>query len=174
MLKKLIAILFILCFSLPVMAKKRQSEEIITPMSQLEKRQFQTRTYNSEDKVLIMKAVLNILQDEGFVVYNTNSLLGFIYAQKDYDLSNSGEDIAKEFGKTKSRLNFNGVKVASIESNSNFTDFGDKLRVRINFKRKILNEYGNAQFIEDIEDETYYEEFFNKLDKTIFLLKQKV
>ena len=78
MIKKLLAILFIMCFSLPVFARKRQAETIITPMTQLEKRQFQTRTYDSADKALVMKAMLNVLQDEGFIVYNANPLLGFM------------------------------------------------------------------------------------------------
>lgn len=77
MLKKILLILFILCLALPVSAKKRVQEEIITPMTQLEKRQFQTRTYETIDKPLVMKAMLNVLQDEGFIVYNANPLLGF-------------------------------------------------------------------------------------------------
>ena len=63
MLKRLVLILFIFCLALPVSAKKRQSEDIITPMSQLEKRQFQTRSYETADKPLVMKAMLNVLQD---------------------------------------------------------------------------------------------------------------
>lgn len=47
------------------------------------------------------------------------------------------------------------------------------MRVRINFKRKLLNVYGNAQFIDDVNDEKYYQDFFSKVDKAIFLQKQK-
>lgn len=174
MLKKILIILFLFCFVLPASAAKRRAEEIITPMTQLEKRQFQTRTYNSNDKALVMKAMLNVLQDEGFIVYNANPLLGFIYGVKDFDTSDKNIDISKEFGVSKSRLNLNGVKVATIETTANVTEYGKNMRVRVNFKRKLLNVYGNAQFIDDIIDENYYQDFFSKVDKAIFLQKQKI
>lgn len=156
------------------MCKKREAEQIITPMTQLEKRQFQTRTYDSSDKPLIMKAMLNVLQDEGFIVYNANPLLGFIYGVKDFDTSDPNIDITKEFGLSKSRLNWNGVKVATIETTANVTEYGKSIKVRVNFKRKLLNIYGNAQFIDDVNDENYYQDFFSKVDKAIFLQKQKI
>lgn len=174
MIKKLLAILFIMCFSLPVFARKRQAETIITPMTQLEKRQFQTRTYDSADKALVMKAMLNVLQDEGFIVYNANPLLGFIYGVKDFDTSDKNIDITKEFGLSKARLNWNGVSVATIETTANVTEYGKNMRVRVNFKRKLLNVYGNAQFIDDVNDENYYQDFFSKVDKAIFIQKQKI
>ena len=93
MLKKVLTILFVICIaSLPACARKKQEENIITPMTQLEKRQFQTRTYDSADKALVMKAMLNVLQDEGFIVYNANPLLGFIYGVKDFDTSDKNID----------------------------------------------------------------------------------
>ena len=143
-------------------------------MTQLEKRQFQTRTYDSSDKALVMKAMLNVLQDEGFIVYNANPLLGFIYGVKDFDTSDPNIDISKEFGLSKARLNMNGVRVATVETTANVTEYGKSMRVRVNFKRKLLNVYGNAQFIDDINDENYYQEFFSKVDKAIFLQKQKI
>ena len=173
-MKKILLALFVLCLALPVSAKKTSSQDIITPMTQLEKRQFQTRTYDSTDKALVMKAMLNVLQDEGFIVYNANPLLGFIYGVKDFDTSDPNIDISKEFGLSKSRLNWNGVKVATIETTANVTEYGKSMRVRINFKRKLLNIYGNAQFIDDINDENYYQNFFSKVDKAIFLQKQKI
>jgi len=172
-MKKILAILFIMFFALlPAAAKKRQAEEIITPMTQLQKRAFQVRTYQNGDKVVIMKSVLNVLQDEGYIVYNVNSLLGFIYAVKDFDTSDKNIDIAKEFGFTKSRLTYNGVKVATLESCVNITEYGNTVRARVNFERKLLNEYGNAQFIDDVEEEQFYQDFYEKVDREIEIQKQ--
>ena len=174
-MKKILALLLsFVCFGFicPTFAKVK--DEIITPQTQLQKRQYQTRQYSSIDKATLMKAMLNVLQDEGFIVYNANPLLGFIYGVKDFDTSDSNIDISKEFGLSKSRLNWNGVKVATIETTANVTEYGKSMRVRINFKRKLLNIYGNAQFIDDINDENYYQDFFTKVDKAIFLQKQKI
>lgn len=171
-MKKIFTILLILCCMLPAMAKKRQNEEIITPLTQLEKRQFQTKTYPASDNLIAMKAILNVLQDEGFIVYNVNSLLGYIYGVKDFDTSDPNVDISKEFGLTKSRLSYNGVKVATLEVSTNVTQYGEQARIRINFKRKLFNEYGNAQMIEDIDDAEFYSDFYQKVDAAIALQKE--
>lgn len=171
-MKKILAVLLILCFSLPAVARKRQNEEIITPVTQLEKRQFQTKTYPAKDSMLVMKSILNVLQDEGFIVYNVNSLLGYVYGVKDFDTSDPNVDISQEFGVTKSRLNYNGVKVATLEVSVNVTQYGQQSRVRASFKRKLLNEYGNAQMIDDIDDSQYYADFYAKVDNAVALQKQ--
>ena len=173
-MKRILALLLVIGIIavLPSYGKKHQTEEIITTMTQLQKRQFQTRTYKSTDKVIVMKGILNTLQDEGYIVYNVNSLLGFIYGVKDFDTIDPNVDISKEFGLTKSRLNYNGVTVATLEVTINVTDYGEDLKVRTNFKRKLLNQYGNAQFIDDIDEEEFYTEFYEKADKAIQLQKQ--
>lgn len=170
-MKKILTVLLLMCCALPTFAAKRQSEELITPMSQLEKRQIQTRTYNAQDRLVVMKSILNVLQDDGYIVYNVNSLLGFIYGVKDFELSDNNVDISEEFGLSKSRLNYNGVKVATLEATANVTDYGKDIRVRINFKRKLLNEYGNAQFIDDVSEAEFYADFYEKLNKAIELQK---
>lgn len=173
-MKRILALLLVVgvLAVLPSYGKKHQTEEIITTMTQLQKRQYQTRTYKSTDKVMVMKGILNTLQDEGYIVYNVNSLLGFIYGVKDFDTTDPNIDISKEFGLTKSRLNYNGVTVATLEVTVNVTDYGDDLKLRTNFKRKLLNQYGNAQFIDDIDEEEFYTEFYEKADKAIQLQKQ--
>lgn len=158
-------------------AKKAQinSNEIISnQQTQLQKRQIQTRTYSGISKQKIMKAMLNVLQDEGFIVYNANPLLGFISGTKEFDVKDKSIDITKEFGKSKASLAWKGVTVAVVESTANVTEFGKEIKVRVNFKRKLLNVYGNAQIIEEIDDEKYYQDFFAKVDKAIFIQKQKI
>lgn len=171
-MKKVLVLLLILGIVLPVYAKKHTSEEIITPSTQLEKRTFQTKTYNSIDQNKILKTVLNVLQDDGYLVYNVNSLLGFIYAVKDFDTTDPNVDISKEFGFTKSRLSYNGVKVATLETAVNVTSYGDLVKIRINFKRKLLNQYGNAQFIDDVSDKEFYNSFYEKLDTALSIDKK--
>ncbi len=172
-MKKLLVFIFIIsCVISPAYAKKHTTEEIITPSTQLEKRSFQSKTYNNIEQNKVLKNILNVLQDEGYIVYNANSLLGFIYAVKDFDTTDPNIDISKEFGFTKSRLSYNGVKVATLEAAVNVTEFGETLKVRVNFKRKLLNEYGNAQFIDDVSDKEFYANFYEKLDKTLSIYQK--
>lgn len=153
---------------------KSSGEEIITPQTQLEKREFQTRSYQGTNKTVIMKAMLNVLQDEGFIVNNANPLLGFISGTKDFSTNDKTIDISKEFGVSKAKLTLKGVRVATVEATANVTEFGKEMKVRVNFKRKLLNQYGNAQQIEEITDANYYQDFYAKVDKAIFIQKQKI
>ena len=153
---------------------KSSGEEIITPQTQLEKREFQTRSYQGTNKTVIMKAMLNVLQDEGFIVNNANPLLGFISGTKDFSTSDKTIDISKEFGVSKAKLTLKGVRVATIEATANVTEFGKEMKVRVNFKRKLLNQYGNEQQIKEITDANYYKDIYAKVDKAIFIQKQKI
>ncbi|MCD8378081.1 MAG: hypothetical protein LUB59_04755 [Candidatus Gastranaerophilales bacterium] len=170
-MKKILSILLVMLFSGMMTSVLAKDNEIITPQSQLQKRQYQTRSYENVSKAVIMKAVLNVLQDEGFIVNNANSILGFISGVKEFSPKDKTIDIEKEFGTKKDMY---GVVVAAIESTANVTEYGKEIKVRINFKRKRLNVYGNAKQIEEITDEEYYQNFFSKVDKAIFLQKQKV
>ncbi|MBR1942386.1 hypothetical protein IJ843_01470 [bacterium] len=165
----LILFLFVVCIN-PAFAKKN-ANEVITPQTQLQKRQYQTRQYNNVPKPVLMKAMLNVLQDEGFIVNNANSLLGFISGSKEFSPKDKTIDIQKEFG-TKKGLG--GAVVAVVETTANVSEYGKEMRVRVNFKRKLLNAYGNAYKIEEVTDEQYYQNFFSKVDKAIFIQKQKI
>lgn len=173
MKKYLILILAaIVTIGLPLNAYSKEKPQAAT--SQLEKRVYQSRTFDNIDKATVMKAMLNVLQDEGFIVNNANPLLGFISGAKEFDVSDKTIDIEKEFGIKKNALAWKGIRVATIEATANVSDFGKEIRVRINFKRKLLNVYGNAQFIDEISDEKYYQDFFAKVDKALFIQKQKI
>lgn len=173
--KLLILLLMIFCVNSLIPAEaKSNKEEIITPQTQLEKRQFQTRSFSGLNKTTVMKAMLNVLQDEGFIVNNANPMLGFISGAKEFSTDDKTIDISKEFGISKSKLALKGIKVATIEATANVTEYGKEMKVRINFKRKLLNVYGNAQQIDEIQDSEYYQDFFAKVDKAIFIQKQKI
>jgi len=56
----------------------------------------------------------------------------------------------------------------------NFYEYGDQIRVRVNFQYKLIDNKGVVIKIEQVEDEKFYQEFFSKVDKSIFLCKEKV
>lgn len=174
-MKKYLILILIIGFAyigtVPSIAKPKV---VAKPTTQLEKRAYQTRAYDGIDKTTVMKAMLNVLQDEGFIVNNANPLLGFISGSKEFDVSDKTIDVQKEFGIKKGSLAMKGIRVATIEATANVSEFGKEVKVRINFKRKLLNTYGNAQFIDEISDEKYYQDFFAKVDKAMFIQRQKI
>src|SRR3989338_4775268 len=56
------------------------------PMSQLQVRQMQTHDYETQDYKMVMKAMLNVLQDEGFIVKNVDVKLGFLMGEKEVNV----------------------------------------------------------------------------------------
>lgn len=142
--------------------------------SQLEIRQFQTRSYDTTDFKMVMKAVMSALQDESFIIKQANLDLGFIAAEKELDVESTGEVFLSGFlaalGGGKAQYKKNSI----TETSANISEFGDQIRVRINFQNKIINNKGQVMKVQQIEDQKFYQEFFSKVDKSIFIAKEKV
>lgn len=169
MKKIFLSLLLVAAVLLPAFAK----EEVIQK-TQLEKRQMQTREYNTSDKTMVMKAMLNVLQDDGFIINNANPLLGCITAIKEYDGRTNNDEISREFGMTSMGVKFSGISSVVVDANANVTDFGGSVRVRMTFKMKLLNAYASVSKVNDVESPEYYKNFFAKVDKAIYLQKQKI
>ena len=54
-------------------------------------REFQTRSFETSDDRAVLKALVNILQDDGYVIKEANTELGLLSATKELDIENTGE-----------------------------------------------------------------------------------
>ena len=144
----------------------------VTPQkTQLQIREYQTRRYETNDTKMVMKAMLNVLQDDGFIVKNAVLDLGLLSAEKSVDVENAGEAFFASF--------FLGAdatwqKASIIECTGNISEYGTQTRVRINFQMKVLNNKGGIIKIEQVDDEKYYQDFFSKVDKGIFIQQERL
>ena len=151
--------------------------------TQLETRQFQTRSFSDTNVETALKAVLNVLQDDGFIIRDAEKDLGLIVATKEIDVENKVEATAKSvmrplvmvgtlgiFGRSDARWNKN----ATLECSANVSEFGDDVRVRVNFLWKVMNNRGEITDVEQVEDPTFYQEFFARMDKSLFLEKENL
>jgi hypothetical protein len=139
--------------------------------TQLEIREFQTRTFDVSDLRMVMKSILNTLQDDAFIVKNVALDLGFLTATKEIDI----EDDSARFWSQFARANdARWVKHEVIEATVNVSEFGKKVRVRVNFQSKVLDNKGAVVSIDQIIDEKFYKEFFAKVDKGVFLQQQEI
>jgi len=59
-----------------------------------------------------------------------------------------------------------------IETTINVSEFSSGYKVRAVFQKKVLNNRGEITSIENIDDMKFYQDFFSKLDKSIFLQKE--
>lgn len=176
----------------------------------LEVRELQTRSYDTKDVKMVMKAVMHALQDDSFIIQQADIDLGLLTAQKEIDLekvSEEGEEggiswvpalaigaavVAigaaivilgnKNNSRNGSDVHIGGPpignseptidKTALTEASANISEFGDQTRVRINFRLKILDNKGGTAEVKQIDDPKFYQTFFSKVDKAVFLGKE--
>lgn len=140
-------------------------------MTQLQVRELQTRSWPTADTQLVMKAVLNVLQDDGYIVKNANVDLGLLTATKETDVEPTGQAILLAIlGGHEARWE----KTAVIECSVNVSAFGQETRVRANFQTKTLNNRGEVVTVRTVTDPEFYQSFFSRVDKGIFLQKQQL
>ncbi len=180
--------LFIIAFTLILVSawtvsELQQGGGVAAEKSQLQTRQFQTREFDTNDTKLILKAVLNVLQDDGFVVKNAVSDLGLLTATKEIDMNqstkSSDNDFWKVFFEGMSRNNRNTrqdqqptKKFKIIEASVNVSEMGSRSKVRANFQAKVIDGNGNTLEVSVVEDGKFYQDFFAKVDKGVFIQKQ--
>ena len=145
--------------------------DVNTQKSQLQIREFQTRAYDTNDTKMVMKAMLNVLQDDGFIVKNAVVDMGLLSAEKSVDVQNNGEAFMIQFFGGQNAV---WKKASIIECSANVSEYGKECRVRVNFQVKIMDNKGGIMKIEQINDEKYYQDFFAKVDKGIFIQKEKI
>lgn len=63
------------------------------PLTQLQVREMQTRSFDMTDDHKVQKAVLNLLQDEGFIVKNAQPNLGLLVAEKQEPIQQPDSDV---------------------------------------------------------------------------------
>lgn len=141
------------------------------PKTQLQIREMQTRNYDNKvgDFKRVMKAVINVLQDDGYIIKNADKDLGFITAVKEDEAGSSWErGFSMAFGNQQARYRNNSIREASV----NLTEYGNQIRVRALFQHKTMDNFGAAYSVDRIEDQKFYQEFFARVDKGLYLEEQ--
>lgn len=139
--------------------------------TQLEVRQMQTFIFDESDFKLVMKAMLNVLQDEGFNVNNVHLELGFLTSTKEVDVESYGNRFwAALFGSPDGRWR----KASVIDATANVSEYGNQTKVRVNFQIKEVDNFGNMITVSQIQEADFYLDFFMKVSKSIFIQKEKL
>jgi len=139
--------------------------------TQLQIREFQTRTYDVDSELMVLKVVANVLQDEGYIITNAEADLGLLTAQKEASIEDGTE---KFFSILFFGANARYKKNSIIESTANVSQFGKQVKVRINFQLKAYNNKGELIELGQIDNAEFYQNFFAKVDKGIFIQKENI
>lgn len=134
--------------------------------TQLEKRQPQTHEYDTQDRKMVMKALLNVLQDEGFDVTEINAELCFVKAQKQIDKSDGLWTVLVD-------TRYASYPQAYIYASGNVSEFGKRTRVRVSFNITTFDSIG-TNITKPMEAPQYYQDFFSKVSKEMFIQKEGI
>ncbi len=143
------------------------------PLTQLQLRQLQSRSYENRDPITSMRAVINALLDEGFIIKNADKDLGFVQATKDVEISGGSQvfaDFGGIFGNQQTRWRNSSV----IDCSGTLTTQGKSTNVRLIFQKKVLDNFGVPMGIDLIEDPVFYQNIFSKIDKSLFLERENL
>lgn len=141
------------------------------PHSALQIREIQTRNFETADTRLVMKAVLNALQDEGFITRNAVSDLGLITATKEEDTERQSTVLFSTLFHGRDAV---WPKSSVVEATINVSEFGRATRVRVSFHQKMLDNRGGTMSVLEVDDPGMYQHFFSKVDKSVFLQGAKI
>lgn len=145
---------------------------------------METRTYEGQDAKMMLKTVLNVLQDEGFIVDYGNSDLGLLHGSK--ILRETASRVSTPTGgypgggynrpvsplTTTTTITIVVPTTTTLEATANVSEFGNQIKVRVNFQRKSSNTLGTTLVAIPLDDPKFYQEFFAKLDRGLFIQKQ--
>lgn len=140
-----------------------------SPMSTLERRSFQTREFDTPDTRIVMKAMINVLQDMGFQIQNADAQLGLLTATKWANIEHTKKEMKRAL-KEETVLS----KSLVLETTANISEFGTQSRVRANFQERILDAEGATLAVNQIEDPQFYQTFFAQVDRGVFLQREGV
>ena len=140
-------------------------------------RQMQTRKYETKEEEKILIACSGLLQDMGFNLDESETKLGLIAASKMRSAVNTGQQVAAVFvavlGGGAMPTDKEQKMRASVITRP-VGENGEYIAVRVTFQRIVWNTQGQVTVSESLIDPEIYQEFFDKLSKSIFLEAQDI
>jgi hypothetical protein len=140
----------------------------------LQRRQAQTRVFETTDEAELLSASAALLQDLGFTLDESEVDLGVIVASKDRDATEAGQvvgAVAVLFGARVPVDDEQKIRAAlvtrKLEERSGYA-------VRLTIQRIVWNTDGKVSRTEPLDDAEIYQEFFDKLSKSVFLEAQEL
>lgn len=149
--------------------------------TQLEQRQAETRRYDGLTEEAILQASANVLQDLGYALGDSELKLGILTASKERDATDGGEIAASlvvalltgAASPVSKDQTINVVLVVRPILDSNGKAIKNSHYVRVSFQR-IVRLTNGATRVETLKDPELYQEFHDKLSKSVFIEGQKI
>jgi hypothetical protein len=138
-------------------------------LSPLELRAMETRDYDVQDPKLVMKAVVDVLQDEGFEIRNAAPDIGLLTATKETDVERRTFGLLGAFFDSGEGV---WEKISVLEATLNISRIAHGARIRVSFQRKSVSNKGTPLGTSEIRDSTFYRSFFAKVERGLFYQRE--
>jgi len=154
---------------------KIPKDALVLKQESLQLRQLQTRSFDTTDEKKLLQAGAGVLQDLGFTLEESEVNLGVLVASKDRDATEAGQvagsvAMAILFGVHTSVDKNQKIRAALVTSPASDT----RTKLRVTFQRVVWNTEGQVSKTESLDAPPMYEEFFEKLSKSVFLEAQQI
>jgi len=147
-------------------------EALMLDSESLEQRQLQTRVFQTDDEAEVLAACSALLQDLGFNIDESECKLGVIVGSKDRSAVSAGQVIGSIFVALLTGAAMPVDKNQKMRACIVTKPIGDERRttaVRVTFQRIVWDTQGKITKRECLTDPKIYQEFFEKLSKSLFL-----
>jgi hypothetical protein len=149
------------------------------PAAPLELRQAQTRTFASADPRLVLKAVVNVPQDHGFVIRQAEFELGVVTAVTEWRSGHRNEGLrvlkwvaAFPTWGASLLVPTGRNEFSAIEAVVNVMSEAERTRVRLSLTARVTDDKGVVRRVCPVEDPASYQKLLAGLDKAVFLEKE--
>jgi len=152
-------------------------DALILSPSSLADRQLQSRVYEDVSEADILSASVGILQDLGAKITETETDLGLIVGEKMRDATDPGQVagavvMAILLGASMSVDDRQKIKFSLVTTPVSAAQNNNRWLVRLTIQRIVWNTQNQVSRIEAVRDADIFQEFFEKLDKSLFLEQQ--
>lgn len=150
-------------------SSNRSNKALLMTEPTLEVRSRTTRRFDTQDEKAILSASAALLQDLGFTIDSSDVKVGLIVASKDRSAVEAGQVAGKIIVAGLLRTNMPIDTRQKIRASIVTKPLGEAIAVRVTFQRIVWNDHNQVSRLERIDDPKIYQEFFDKLSKSVFL-----
>lgn len=169
-----VALLIAGCVSVP-------PDTFVVTTQLLKQRNIETRRYDGISETDLIMASANVLQDLGFNLENSETKLGVLTASKQRDATDGREIaaavlVAALSGVAMPMSKDQTIRVALVVRSvldSNGKLMADNHFVRVTFQR-LVRKTDNSVHGETLTDPELYQDFYERVSKSVFLEAQKI
>ena len=145
----------------------------------LDRRQLESRRFDGGKEADILSACSGVAQDLGFTIDEAETKLGVMVCSKNREASDTGSRVAMAvlFGANAANSMDRSQKIRLcivVKPVQAKAGAPTQYVVRATFQRMVWNSYGQLTRLEGLREPELYQQFFEKLSKSVFLEAHKI